>query len=378
MTMASRITVLGSGMVGYAMCVDLAGQYEVTAVDRDPDVLKKFEDTDIRTRVADLSEKESVLEVIADADLVIGAVPGFMGARTLRSVIEAGKNIVDISFFPEDPFSMDDLARQNEVVAVTDAGVAPGMSNVILGYHNNMMDIQDFMCFVGGLPKIRTRPYEYKAPFSPIDIIEEYTRPARYRVDGRMVTAPALSDPELIDFPGVGTLEAFNTDGLRSLLDTMDIPNMKEKTLRFPGHITLMKALRETGFFSDEAIQVGDHLVKPIDLTTKLLYPLWKLEEDEEEFTVMQIQVQGTEDGTPKNYRYDMVDHFDADSGFSSMARTTGFACTAIANLVLDGSFHRKGISPPEYVGANTGCFDRIMGYLADRGIKYVITESNG
>lgn len=156
-----------------------------------------------------------------------------MGFCTLKTVIECGKDIVDISFFPEDPFKLDQLAKEKKVTAVVDCGVAPGCSNLILGYMASILDvIESFSCYVGGLPRIRTWPYEYKTPFSPSDVIEEYNRPARLVDNGKVVTQPALSEVELIDLPGVGTLEAFNTDGLRTLIRTMKVPCMKEKTMR--------------------------------------------------------------------------------------------------------------------------------------------------
>src|SRR5207244_3412258 len=109
-------------------------------------------------------------------------------------------------------------------------------------------------------------PYQYKAPFAPLDVVEEYTRPARMVENGQQVTRPALSETELIDFEPVGTLEAFNTDGLRSLLTTIDAPNMKEKTLRWPGHAELMRVLRETGYFDKREITLRDgQRVRPLD-----------------------------------------------------------------------------------------------------------------
>ena len=120
------------------------------------------------------------------------------------------------------------------VTAIVDFGVAPGIPNLLLGYHQNTMKIDVYKCYVGGLPKKRTMPFQYKAPFSPVDVIEEYTRPARYVVNGEIVVKEALSEPEFLEFDEIGTLEAFNTDGLRSLLFTNDIPNKIEKTLRYP------------------------------------------------------------------------------------------------------------------------------------------------
>lgn len=367
-----KIIVLGAGMVGAAMAKDLCDNYNVTSVDISSENLQKLKnETAIHTLEADLSNPENVKKLVADYDLVIGAVPGFMGFQTLQAVIEAGKNVVDISFFEEDPFELNDLAKRHNVVAVMDCGVAPGMSNLFLGYHNSKMEIENFECFVGGLPLIRTWPYEYKAPFSPIDVIEEYIRPAKIVEDGKIKIKAALSDPELVDFEEIGSLESFNTDGLRTLLNTMNIPNMKEKTLRYPGHIEKIKVLRDTGFFSKEPIDVNGVSISPLDLTTGLLFPFWKLEENEQEFTVMKIKIVGLENGVKKQYVYNLLDRFDEATKISSMARTTGYPCTAVARLVLENRFSRIGINPPEFVGEDEACFKYVVDYQKARNIIY-------
>ncbi len=189
---------------------------------------------------------------------------------------------------------------------------------------------------------------------------------------GRIVKKEALSEIETMEFDQVGTLEAFNTDGLRSLIKTMpNIPEMSEKTLRYPGHAALMKILRDTGFFNEEPVYINETPIKPIDLTSKLIFPIWKLKEDEEEFTIMRIIIKGTENGAFKKYAYDLFDKFDKKTGTSSMARSTGYTCAAAANLVLDGLYNRKGISPPEYIGAESKAFEAVINYLKKRNIKY-------
>ena len=371
--MRKKVVVLGAGMVGRAMAIDLSKHHDVTSVDRDENALALLGGhPNICTTTGNLADAATVTRVVRDADIVVGAVPGFMGFKTLQTVIEAGKNIVDISFFPEDPFQLDELAKLKGVIAVMDAGVAPGMSNLILGSYQASMEVTDFTCYVGGLPRERTWPYEYKAPFSPIDVIEEYTRTSRIVESGEIVQKEALSEPELIDFPGVGTLEAFNTDGLRSLIYTMKIPNMKEKTLRYPGHIELMRVLRETGFFGEQEVKIGSQGIRPIDLTTSLLFPKWKLGEDEDEFTIMNILIQGLDAGKKFNHKYVLLDRYDPATKTSSMARTTGYTCTAVTSLVLDGQYKREGISPPEFVGESPGCLDTVFKYLEQRGVYYI------
>ncbi len=373
--MQKHIVVLGAGLVGSAIAKDLSKNHLVTSVDQNLESLKKFENhPSIQTIQADLSDIEKLKSIVAGFDMVIGAVPGFMGYQTMKAVIEAGKNMVDISFMPEDFLELDGLAKKHKVTVVADCGVAPGMGNIILGHHNKQMQVKKYECLVGGLPVIREWPYEYKAVFSPIDVIEEYIRPARYIQNNEMITKEALSDPELIHFDGIGTLESWNSDGLRSLMQTMKkIPDMIEKTLRYPGCIEYLKVLRESGFFSYDEIEVNGTKIRPIDVTAKLLFPKWKLKKGEEDFTVMRIIVDGIENGEAKNFTYNLLDRFDRENNIISMARTTGYTCTAVANLILDGGFKTEGVNAPEKVGEGEGNLAYILKYLGEHGVKYVI-----
>ncbi len=373
--MSKNIIVLGAGLVGSAIAIDLAKKHKVTSVDINKKALDKLAAKSIATQVIDLSNLSQVKKVVANFDLVIGAVPGFMGYAMVKEVIEAKIDMVDISFFPEDPFQLDKLAKVNGVTVVTDCGVAPGMGNIILGYHNQKMKVDSYECLVGGLPVVREWPYEYKAVFSPIDVIEEYIRPARYVENGHLITKEALSDAELIEFDRVGTLESWNSDGLRTLAQTMDIPNMIEKTLRYPGCIEYLKVLRESGFFSYDKIDINGAKVRPIDVTAKLLFPKWKLKPGEEDFTVMRIRIEGEKNKVAKKIEYYLLDKYDRKNQIISMARTTGYTCNAVANLVLDGKFNRKGINPPEYVGEEGYNFNYVINYLEERGVVYEVRE---
>jgi lysine 6-dehydrogenase len=369
-----QIAVLGAGMVGRAMALDLAKDYQVTSFDVSETNLSLLNQRNpqIATKQANLTEYSSYRSLLTPFDLVVTAVPGFMGFDCLKAVIECGKNVADISFFPEDVLQLDSLARQKGVTVITDIGVAPGMSNLVLGLHNEEMTVTNFECYVGGLPAKPQPPFFYKAPFSPIDVIEEYTRPARLQEKGRIITKPALTEREMMDFAGVGKLEAFNTDGLRSLLFTMKhIPDMKEKTLRYPGHIDIIVALKESGFFDEEPVSVNGAMVSPLQFTSRMLIKNWKLGPEEEELTVMKIIVEGEASGKTKRIEYDLLDRYDTNTKTSSMARTTGYTCTAAANLIIKGIFSEKGVFPPELVGKYKECFDFIWNYLEARGVQW-------
>lgn len=362
-------------MVGSAMAIDMAKNHQVTLTDLNENSLKEVQAKcpELSVQKLDVCDKKALAKTIGPFDLVICAVPGFLGFETLKTIITSKKNVVDISFFSENSLELDGLAKENGVTAIVDCGVAPGMDNILLGYHNEKMKIESFECLVGGLPKVKKWPFCYKAPFSPIDVIEEYTRPARYVENGVEVVREPLTDSEYIEFDKVGTLESFNTDGLRSIIQTMPhIPNMKEKTLRYPGHIEYILALKESGFFSEEEIDLDGKKIRPLDFTSKVLIDEWKLGKHEEELTVMRITITGENDqGQREEIVYNLHDEYCTATQTSSMSRTTGYTATAAANMFLKGLFKEKGVFPPELVGKNEACCLYILDYLKERGIEY-------
>jgi saccharopine dehydrogenase-like NADP-dependent oxidoreductase len=368
------VAVLGAGLVGGLIARDLAAdeRLKVVAVDAREEALAKLAGAArVATKRADLSAPAEVARAAAGADVVALAVPGFLGTPALRALIAAKKPVVDISFSPEDPLALDADAKAAGVPVVVDCGVAPGISNLLAGRSVAELDATDeVLIYVGGLPLRRVWPFEYRLVFSLTDVIEEYTRPSRYREGGREVVRPALSDPELIDLPRVGTLEAFNTDGLRTLLRTLDAPNLKEKTLRYPGHVEKMRMLRESGFFDETPLRVGGVDVTPRAVTEALLQKAWALPEGEEEFTVLRVEAAGTSDGARRRIVWDLYDRTDAASRATSMARTTGFPCAIVARLLAEGAWTAPGVHPPEVLGRDERVASRVLHELERRGVS--------
>jgi len=345
-------------MIGSAMALDLAKNHDVFLSDNNKKSLAKIQsqNNSIEIQQLDVTNKSALSQWIQPADIVLLAVPGFLGYEALKTIIETGKHVVDISFSQENVLDLNTLAKKNNVISIVDAGVAPGIPNYLLGYWNSKIEIKSFEYYVGGLPKNPTPPFYYKAPFSPIDVIEEYMRPARMMIDGKLITRPALSDLETIEFEEVGKLEAFNTDGLRSILSTMNhVPNMKEKTLRYPKHAQLMINYRNKGLFDEDNIQE----------TSRQLFKDWKLEENEQEFTIMDIIIEGT----TEKIKYHLYDEFNTTSQTSSMARTTGYTATATINLILEKLWIDSGVFPPEIIGKKEQCMHHILNYLETRNI---------
>ena len=374
----TRALILGGGMIGSAMAMDLAAQddWDVTVADRDDAALEHVKSRyGVEVVKADLSDTPVLTGLVREFDIVLGALTSRLGLATLRTVVDAGKNYVDISFMPEDGTSLTKLARERGATAVVDMGVAPGMSNMAAGYATRIMHVCEVLeVYIGGLPVERGWPYEYKAPSTPADVIEEYTRPANIVQGGKRIIREAMSDAELIDFPGIGTLEAFLTDGLRSLLKNLNIPFMFEKTLRYPGHIELIRVLRESGMFSKTPIQVRGQSVVPLDVTHALLAKKWSYAPGEQDLTVMRTVARGVERGDPVRYQWDLQDRYDPATGVRSMSRASAFPATIMARFIAEGRFVRPGVHAPEIVGQQDGLLAAMLQELAARGV--VITQT--
>jgi saccharopine dehydrogenase-like NADP-dependent oxidoreductase len=375
-----RVTVLGAGLVGSLISWTLAADgWEVLVCDRSEDALGALVGLPrVATARLDLGQGASIAAAVASADVVVGAVPGFLGHAMLKTVIDAGKPVADISFAPEDPFALDGLAKERGVPAIVDCGVSPGLSNLACGRAAGRLDVVDSIVIsVGGLPFRRVPPWEYRIVFSATDVIEEYTRPARLVEDGRIVTKPALSEVTRFDLPGVGTLEAFLTDGLRTVLSTVKARNLREQTLRWPGHAEKMRLLRDTGFLRDEPVAAGGTHVAPRAVAEALLFALWKRPEGEEEFTVLNVESRGSRAGRPVRLVHDLFDRTDVKTGATSMARTTGFPCVIAAQLLASRSLRKPGVFPLELLGARPELFAAFVEGLAARGVAFSETEED-
>ena len=369
-----NVIILGAGLIGKPIAEDLAldKNYSVAIADISQNQLESVESNQIQKIRANLQDSTALKSTIQPFDFVINAVPGFMGYECLRNCIEARKDIVDIAFYPEDVFGLSELALKNNVRVICDMGVAPGMSNLLVGYAANKLDkVHKADIYVGGLPKVRTKPWEYKAVFSPSDVIEEYTRPARVVRNGKIVTVPPLTEIELLEFERVGSLEAFNSDGLRTLLFTIKAENMSEKTLRYPGYAEKIQLLSDNGFFKPEKIEVEGKLVSPLELTSKLLFEQWKQEENDEDITIMRIVVEGEKSGKLIKYSFDLYDEFDKQSGVHSMARTTGYTASTALKLLAENNFTKKGISVGEMMADDEAVVDFMLDGLKQHGVVY-------
>ena len=357
-----KIAVLGGGMVGSLIATELAIDYHVTVFDNN-----KLELGEINTIVRDVTKEEFKKEVL-DYDIAVNCLPGFMGFEMLKKLIDLDISCIDISFMPENCLDLAKKASQKNIIIIPDAGIAPGLSNLIVGNIISKNNIKDIKIMVGGLPKEKNPPWNYRAPFSPMDVIEEYTRPARAKIDNQVVTKKALSDIQNFEVENIGELEAFLTDGLRTLLDSDDkiaqVPNLSEYTIRYPGHAELIKKLIDNGDFSDELIDFEGKKITRREKTSSELFKQWKLT-NEDEFTFMIILAM-TEDG--KEISYTVYD--ERKDGWSSMSRTTGLTACAFTKLLISKNITAKGILCPEVLGKNDEYYNFVIDYLLEKGIS--------
>ena len=346
-----RIAVLGGGMVGSLIAHELSNNYYVTVFDN-----AKLNLGNVETIVQDVTS-ENFKTKITEYNIAVNCLPGFMGFKMLETLIDLDISCVDISFMPEDCLTLVEKASNKNCTAIPDAGVAPGLSNLIVGNIIAKNDIEEIKIMVGGLPKEKNPPWNYRAPFSPIDVIEEYTRPARIKINGKILVKEALSDIQNFEAEGIGELESFLTDGLRTLLHSdkliSKVPNFSEYTIRYPGHADLVKSLIQAGGFAEG--QIED--------TCEELFKHWKLT-DEEEFTFMLILAR-TKDGKEINYTiYD-----EKTGGWSSMSRTTGLTACAFTELLISRKINDRGIQCPEVLGKDEEKYNFVIDYLLNKGI---------
>lgn len=338
-----KIAVLGCGNIGRFVSRHLAERgHEVISVDMKggdcPGMIK--------------GDVESI--DVGAVDLAISALPGPIAYKAARRFLERGIDLIDISYMPEDALSLHDVAKSSGARYVPDAGIAPGLSNMLVGrLVAEMGDLKQVKIYVGGVPRTPVGPLGYSITWSPHDLIEEYTRPARIVRDGRLESVDPLSDVEMVETP-LGKMEAFYTDGLRTLLKTLKVPNMFEKTLRWPGHVERIRLLRDLGLMSDEQIEG----TRPRQVLAALLA---RLRFDVPDVVYMKVA------GERPNERVAYEVLVEPSGGWSAMQRATGLTAAALISVVKD---LEPGVTPPEVIGMSNKLMPRVLAYLKQNGIS--------
>jgi len=373
-----RVVVIGCGRMGSVAAEDLAkGDIEVCVADKDAakakETVEKIGKGNVRWFQLDASNKNELVKALKDFDLALGFLPPKFGFSLIEACIKAGKSLVDVSYMPENPLVLHEEALEADVTVVPSCGLAPGISNILVGHAVAELDkTHKVHIMVGGLPQTPVPPLGYVITWSPESLIDEYTSKARIIKDGKKTEVEALNGLEEVMFQGVGKLEAFYTDGLRTLLYTIEgVDEMWEKTLRYPGHAEKIKLLRELGLFNDKEVIVEGCRISPRKVTAKL-FEKKLVKPDVKDFVVLRVEVFGLKNGKKTGYVYEMVDFYDEKSGTTAMARTTAYTASIVANLILTKVINLKGVVPPERLGMDEGIYHKIMAELDRKGIKII------
>ena len=377
-----KTLILGCGKIGSVATRDFAesmSSAEVFVADKDAvrakEVAKSIGMDNVTGIQLNASNYNELVDTLETFDLVMGFLPGDLGYHLVKACVDVGKDLVDVSYMPENPLTLNDKAARTNVTIIPSCGLAPGISNILVGHAIKKLDkTQTVHIMVGGLPAKPVPPLGYTITFSVESVIDEYTRKARIIKNSKPIDVEALSGLEEIEFPGIGRLEAFYTDGLRTLLYTVkDVDDMWEKTLRYPGHAKRIELLKVLGFFNEEPIDVDGVSLSPRKLSARLLGQKL-LMPGVKDIVAMKVEVSGVRNGRHVSYVYHLLDEYDEKKGITAMARTTAYTASATAQLILRKVIREKGVVPPERLGMSEEFFSAFLQELRRRGIK--VTES--
>jgi saccharopine dehydrogenase-like NADP-dependent oxidoreductase len=372
-----KIIVLGCGNIGSVVALDLAESMpsaRIVLADMNKDRAEKVAARIARDNVswiqADASNHNELVGTIKGFDLTVGALPGFMGFRACKASISAGVNMVDVSFMPEDVMTLKKVAIKANVTVVPDCGMSPGLGSMLVGRASSQLEtVESVHMYNGGLPAKPLPPLDYVITWSSKDLIELYTRKATIVRDGKLIEVPATGGVEELVFPSVGRLEAFYTDGLRTLLKTVRVKgDMWEKSLRYPGHVKKINLLKTLGFFEEKSVHAEGGEVSPRALTEKLLEMRLKRPEIHD-IVAMHIEVVGLKNARRMQFQYRLLDRFDRKRKVTAMARTTAYTASIVAQLVAKRVITEEGVIPTEKLGMNKRVYTRFIGMMKQRSV---------
>jgi len=362
-----KVLVLGGGIVGEGIAFALKEGNDVTVADYHPDRLQRLKkNLGVNTLRVD-AMNEPLAPIMKDFDIVSGSLPGRLGMKVIKEACNAGVNLVDNSFMEEDFYNLEKDVRDAGITVVPDSGVAPGLSNLIVGRIASQYEyLENVDIKVGGLPEKNIAPLGYKVLFSPLDTLDEYTRKVQIVKNWEVTETDPGDGLEYFFVKSLGSMEAFYTNGLRSLLRNVRAKNMEEKTVRYRGHLDKINFLKNIGLLDEAKVDVNGKEVVPKELLASLFLRNLSFPDISD---VLYMEIRVTPANSTKEIVYTLFDRQDRETGFSAMTRTTGFTNAAITSLMLKGKIKEKGIVPPEIVGRDPDNFNKVIEFLGKMGV---------
>jgi lysine 6-dehydrogenase len=357
-----KLLVLGGGAQGSAAAYDLLQDPEVSRVvigdlraDEAAPFLRSYIGERLVLERVDASDPASVRRAMAGIDGVLCALPYYFNFEMAELALEAGAHFADLggnTEIVERQRGLHDAARSRGLSVIPDCGLAPGMVNILAQAGIDELDEADSVrMWVGGLPQAPEPPLNYQIVYSMEGVLDYYTTPGLVLDDGEPTEVEALTGLESVPFPDpIGTLEAFYTAGGISTLPYRyrgRIRTMEYKTLRYPGHAGIMKAIRDLGLLDLDPVAVDGARITPrqffIDrVSEKLRKPGGK------DLVALRVEVRGRKDGKPAGIRYDLLDYYDEGTGITAMMRATGYSLSLTGLMQCRGEIREHGVRTPD------------------------------
>ncbi len=375
-----KVVVLGAGLQGCACAYDLLQNpaiTQVTLADLRLEVLPPFLAGDwggrLRPVRLDVTDGAAVRQTLRGNAAVMSAIPYYYNEPMAAAAVDVGCHFSDLGGNTEIVFAQKKLhqeAKARGVSVVPDCGLAPGMVNILAAEGIRRLDrAETVKVYVGGLPQNPEPPLNYQIVYSLEGALDYYTTPSWVLRGGKPVQVDALSDLESVEFPRpVGTLEAFHTGGGISTLPFAyegKVDVMEYKTLRYPGHASVMRPIRELGLLDLQPIEVKGQSVVPRDFFIAAVRPkLYKPQG--RDLVALQVQVSGQKGAQSAGVGFRLIDRYDAEHGISAMMRTTGYSLSITGQMQADGRVTAKGVHTPDEAIP----FQPYVSELAKRGIR--------
>lgn len=380
-----KILVLGGGLQGSACAYDLLRQDdvdEVTVADAEPDRRPDFlpEDPRLRFRRLDFQEEAAVRAAMEGTDVVLSAAPYYFNDLLARVAVESGCHYSDLGGNTEIVFrqlELRDEAREAGCTLVPDVGLAPGMVDVLAAEGiRRLDDARSVKMYVGGLPQNPRPPLDYQVVYSLEGTLDYYTTPSWVVREGERTRMEALSEVETVEFEGLGALEAFHTAGGASTLPWRyegTVDRLEYKTLRYPGHARIMRAIRELGLLSPDPVRVDSLEVAPRDVFIACAAPRLT-RPDDPDLVALRVVARGEREGRVTTLVWELLDREDEATGITAMMRCTGFTLSVVGLMLGRGVISRSGVFPPDEAIP----VDAYLEALAERDIRIRFREEAG
>ena len=308
--------------------------------------IKKLTGNDkVRGVRLDAADTGAALDVMRGHDGVLSCVPYFYNLGLVKAAIKAGCHFADLggnNTVVQQEYSHEVQAQAAGVAIAPDCGLSPGMASILGGELLRRIGgkADALKIYVGGLPQRPKPPFNYQLVFSVQGLINEYCEPAKILRGGKMITIEPLTETESFHMEGFPELEAFHTSGGTSTLPETfggQVGECFEKTLRYPGHVAMLRSLYDLGLFSSEKMHIDGMLVSPRQIMSKLFEQ--KFSGNEPEVTLLRVEAhQGGQTAS-----FSMVDRTDAATGLTSMMRTTAWPASIVLMMLIDGQITKRG-----------------------------------